>query len=548
MRRGRLIAVAAVLLVGAGIAAVVVVPRWLAGSPRPSPLVAELDRVRDDTGLFFRPGLLAAGQPSVVESAYGMGILRAAGRPVAVPAAQALSGRVGEAVAKSSVWGAWYVAQIDADTGAPVPGDWYRGVIDSLRPEGYFRDSSQSADDRAADLAATAAGLDVLRARHVALAPGQVDAVARWVGDALDRAENPYQACNAVRALHAVDRLDQPTRGRVIGQWLGTPERLPARLDSFESVLDTYGIACLTSELSAGDRAAARVLLVPALSHPVDDLQLLYYVADAWRLIGGQPDALGTLAAAATARLDKATGLMVNVVKPIGTLENSYYVTEIRRLAGVPEADRRLADGTRQALSQHGEQYSLVSILLTAVVLRAAGDRDQDLEQRAVARARQQLTAPVTRDSVSGWAMAHTLLGDLGVTGPEAPVTVWPITTREDRGLAWVLLGQLQHVRGHEPPPGFAALVPAIPGILATQAGLLSTVELRAGVAALAAADQLGSIPTAALARELAGRRGCPDLPDLYRPSAAPGDCDLRATADSIWMRTFLHTDKGGTP
>jgi hypothetical protein len=545
VRQRSVVAVCAVAVAVIVAGLTLTVPGWFAGPPQ-SPLVGELERLRDDTGLFFRPGLLGWGQPSIADSAYGMGVLRAAGRSVAMPAATALAGRVTETLERSSVWGRWYLAQIEIATERPLPGDWYSSIVSSLRPEGYFQDNAPTGEDTAADLAATAAALDVVRAKRVPLTPGQIDTIARWATNALDHAANAYQACNATAVLQSVDRLSAAARVRIVEHWLSTGERLPKLLDSFETVLDAYGVACLSSRLSAGDKAVVRKLLLPALSRRVDDLQLLYYVSSAWRLSDGPPDRLGTLASVASARFDRATGLMVNIVRPVGTLENSYYVTEIRNLGGLPGKDGRLAAGARHTMAQYGDRYGLVSLLMTAVVLRWSGDPDQSLEQRVVAQARQRLNVPVTRDNVSSWAMAHKLLSDLGVTGPEATVRSWPIKTREDRGLAWVLLGQLPHLRGHEPPAGFADLVSMIPGILATETASLSTIELRAGLEALAATDHIGNVPTVALTRELALRRGCVGMQELYRPSAAPGDCDLRATADTMWMRTFLHPDKGG--
>jgi hypothetical protein len=544
VRRRSLFAVGAIVVALVVAVLALVVPKWVAGT-RQSPLSGELEKLRDDTGLFFRPGLLGPGEPSITDSAYGMGVLRAAGRSVAMPAAGGLGDRVTGAVSASPVWGRWYLAQIELATGGVVAGDWYSGVVGGLRPGGYFHDDPRAAEDRAADLAATAAALDVVRAKRVTLVPGQVDSIARWVTDALDQAQNAYQACNAVAALQAVDRLDAATRDRIVGRWLEPAQRLPRVLDSVERVLDAYGFACLTSRLSAGDRAAVRRLLVPALSRPVDDLQLLYYVSAAWRLSDGPPDALGRLAAVAKARLDPATGLLVNVVKPVGTLENSYYVTDIRKLGGLAGKDSRLAAATRKALAEHGDRYGVVNLLMTAVILRSSGDPDKRLEQRAVALARQQLGSEVTRDNVSFWATTQRLLSSLGVTGPEATVRPWPLKTREDRGLAWLLLGQLRHVRGHEPPDAFRAPASEIPDVLATEAAGLSTIELRAAVEALAAMDARDRIPAVVLTRQLAARRGCPGLRELFRPSASPDACELRATADSMWMRTFLRPDKG---
>lgn len=533
-RRGIAVSVAAAVLVAIGAV-------WLATREPEPPLAAELERLRDESGLFFRPGLLGPGQPNVADSAYGLGILQAAGRPAPFPA-DALAGRAEDVVAEASVWGRWYLVKIEQATNGILSGDWYQGLLDSWHDEGYFTDEGTGLGDVATGLAATAAALEVLRAKGVEMPSEVTSATVHWLTDALETVSNHYQACNAVTALDYLGQLDPESRNRA-AEWLG-PDHDLGPLNSFEAVLDTYGYACLSDKIGGGDIGSLRSKIQPALAHPVPDLQLLYYLSMAWRLAGGEPSALADLADAAVARLDPSTGLMVGVADPVGTLESSFYVTEIRLLAGLPTKDSRLAAGVRNAWAEHGQTFGPISLLLTAVLLRLSGDPDPRLESEAVAEVRRLMSAPITRENVSSWVFSQRLLNAIGEPGVETSIEPWTVTSREDRGLAWVAMGLRPYTQGGGVPDGFAAELAAIPDQLATQTSLLTTTEIRAGVEALMAAGEADSVPVAAVVESIHERRGCPGLDDLYRPMAGAAECDLRATADSMWIFSHLKTEE----
>ncbi len=527
-------------------AAMVVYQNFFDTAARP-PVAADIELLRDETGLYFRPGLLHAAQPNITDSAYGLSLLQAAGRTPGLPDGTPTQEKVAGSVSLQSVWGPWFLTRIEQATGRAIDGSWAQTVVESLRHDGYFHDSSQSMPDVSADLATTTAALEVIETKGVTLSASQSESIAAWVGRTLDEAQNGYQACNGTRALQLLDRLDAATRDRVRARWIDDTSWRPQQLNSFENVLDLYGAACLMTALSTGDTTPVRETLRSALRRPVEDLQLLYHVAVAWQMVGGKPAELGMLAQVVTERLDASTGLVQGLVRPVGTLENSYYVTTIRRLSEMSTEDDELVHGVRTSLGEHGDRYGMNSMLLAAVVLRAGGAPDSSLEARAAAMAALDLAAPVTRERVTGWAMGHRLLGELGRAGPQSQAQPWPVITREDRGLAWVLLSQVSHLRGEAAPKEFAEIVEDVPGVLRSEAGQLSLIEWRAGVEILAEADRLDGLPAAELARELAARKGCPGVPELYRPTAAATECDLRATADALWLATYLNQESGGS-
>jgi hypothetical protein len=552
-RRGRRLAVCVVAALLTGGVAVV---GWnlsarQAGSA--GSMVREIEQMRDANGLFFRPSLIGPAGPSIAESAYGLGLLAGAGRSASPPWHSAEAVRLAhETVGQSSVWGAWYVLRVETATASTLEGDWAAALLGSLSPDGFFRDSSQPADDHAADLAATAAALEVVSAKRIPLLPEQRVALVGWLRGAAAGAANAYQACNAANGLHLLNALDPATADPLAERWLrrGVP---PPALTSFESVLDAYGLACLAHMLPAGGANLGRIqqLLRPALGRPVDDTALLYHVAQAWTLAGGPREALSQLANAVSRRLDPTTDLVRASVTRVGTLDNSYAVTQIRKLRSLPTEDRKLAAGVHTSMRQFGDRYGPNSMLMAAVILRASGQPDIGVQTRAVQMVTAQLKV-VTRDNAASWVLAQRLLADLGVEVPQSELRPWRIASVEDRDLAWLVLSQSHRLRGGDAPVEFVDAIRDLPSILATNATSLTMAELRAGVGALAALELTDKIPVRSLLPSLSALHGCPNLPSLYRPapSAAASDCDFGATVDAIWLETFLDrqggTDGGG--
>jgi hypothetical protein len=543
--RVSLVATAIAILVLGGICIADLIEGGSSKGAKSDPVAAELDRLRDPSGLFARPSAFTGHQLSIADSAYGLSLLRAAGQPVAPPSLDsALSDLTKKSVAASSVWGRWYLLRIETASGRVFPDEWQGGIMTSLMPEGFFRDSAQQGTaDLAAELANTASALEVVSVKKVPLDKGQIDALTKWLDGALAEVQNPYQACNAVRALKFIGKLDGRDVGRLAQKWLGPQAGIPRTPTSFEQVLDLYGDACLAAEAPGTDMLAVRASLQLTLTHPVTDLQLLYYLAQAWTLIGGPATNLTNLATAVHGRLDVRSGLVNEIVVAQGTVESSYYVAELRKQRHSSTEDNRLVASVRTELNHHAADYGVTSLLLAAVTLRVSGNPDQVLEQKAIAAAQRQLSGPITRGNVAGWVTNQQLLAELGVAGLVSDVQPWPVDTQDDRDLAWLLVGQRQHLRDRQLPQAFAGLTQAIPGILNASAGGLTTMELRAGVEALSASGQAKFVPRQALIRELDARAGCVGLPSLYRPARGAADCDLRASADSAWLRAYLGTD-----
>jgi hypothetical protein len=395
----------------------------------------------------------------------------------------------------------------------------------------------------------------VVSTQQLRLTADQTDALDRWLHGAARDATNPYQACNAASGLARLGRLEAATIRALSERWLSRAGVLPGSLRSFENILDTYGLACLIDVLPASaagapasssvvDRAAIRGILRPALDRPVDDVQLLYSVAEAWRLAGGPPADLNRLSASVVGRVDPATGLVRTAAARVGTLESSYYVAYIRRLRGLPTDDDRLVEAVRSSMREFGNQFGPNSLLMAAVVLRISGKPDDQLERQAVAAVKVQFSGSLTKANVASWALASRLLDDLGVHVPIGEVRPWAVATQSDRVDAWTAVSLMQ---GTDPviPTEFTETIHDIHRVLSEESGKLTIFELRAGVGALTVLGLTDQIPTKALSATLDERRGCPGLPDLYRPVAEAG-CDLKSSADAMWLRTFLER-QGGT-
>ncbi len=323
-------------------------------APQNPALAADLDSLVADNGLYARP-VAAATVPDVADTGYGYRILVAAGRRPDSPwGAGAGADLAATSLSANSIWGPWFVV------GAGGPASQLSSrVIASLHPDGSFSDSADTRPDNASRLASTAAALEVLSATGVPLGSGRRAAIGRWVASMSPRVDNPYQACNAIEALR---RLGLPVadslRTRNFESWRAVGH-LPASVRSYEDALDLYGVACVEANRStsvptttedAAAAAQAKAAVGAALRQPQRDFAATYHLVRAWQLLHGDPNSIEAAADLVESSRDRRTGLVSRPVDRIGTLDDSYAVVRICRLAGISERDERIPAGVHLSL------------------------------------------------------------------------------------------------------------------------------------------------------------------------------------------------------
>ncbi len=544
-RRKRLIG--AIVIALAGVSGVLAVRAVTSAPIGPQPIQDEFDHIRDGGGLFFRPEALDERRPSMADTAYGLAILSAAGQSAALPRQdQAFTSLLSATVQSSPVWGRWYALRIEEASGARLPGDWASSLVDSLNPSGYFKDDPHTPDDLAAALATTAGALEVVDHEKLVLTSVQRGSLTTWLTSVATRLANPYQACNLLRSMQSLERPDPALATTFSSRWPITNLSSLPPPNSFEQVLDLYGQACLTVRTPGMDPTPVKQALKRALAGPATDLQISYYLADAWRMLGGPKEDLLRLAAAVPGRRDPASGLVNAALVRQGSLESSYYVMRIRRLRGTSWRDERLVRGVKAEIDRQGASAGQFDLLFAAAILKENNSSDQALEQRAVAAARGPASHPVIRETARGWVTLVDLLDELGVVVPEAEVRPWPAVSEDDRILVWQVIARKAHLRTQTIPPAFTDTADSIPRALADAGKALPALELLAGAEALKALGRADRVPAAVLENTLAGRLGCPRFRDLYRPSAPAQVCDLPETVHALSLSVSLAGAKGG--
>ena len=505
-----------------------------------SPLDAELESLRAQNGLYFHPVLLNQVFPSIETSAYDFSVLKLAGRPPASPWSDAEATRLGrQAIDANPVWGPWYLYLIDRATGTRFPGDIATSVLGSYKPAGYFGERTMNPGDAVSQIAATEAALEVIISNNISLSSEQRSTLVAWLGAHAVGFPNPYVACNMSRSLSMLGLPQPATLSAYVNGWWNAIGSRRGQPNTLQDVLDLSGFACLLRASGRSNDARAAVVksqVLPALSQPGDAF-VDFYLATAWADLSGDPSALTVLASTAAVDLT-ASGLAAGPVVRLGTIESTYYVTEIRRLAGLTHPDALLATELRNADTDPAGLHTPLSELMAARVLFDIGQPDVEIKAAAVNDARLDVSARVTQAHAATWGDEERLLAQLGVQARPAPVVPWDSRGAEGRLTAWIVLGHPLDVAN---PDGlFATELAAIPATLSQPGSSLTMKELNAGVAALQAHGQTDQVPVAAVRVALEGMRGCAGLPDLYRAAAGATDCDLAATYEAFWLNSML--------
>lgn len=499
-----------------------------------TPLARELGTLRADNGLYESPRVADLVATDLQASAYGLSVLKLAGdtptNPWSDPDARDAAA---SALAANSVWAQWYIAQISGATGSSSPAP-QNAVLTSFNRGGYFDDKPAAPPDDASRLAATAAALHVTAGAGIAVPRADRGALIKWLQTRSHAAANPYQVCNALSGLHDLHALPAASAvplGLLRAWWSA---HVTAGLHSPEDSLDLYGYSCtehLLGRLDAQRSADIERFTQPYLSYQAEPA-IAFNLAQTWILAGGPRAALADLATQMRDRIVVPTHLLGKAINKLGTLQNSYSVTQIRRAAGLPQTDAKLAAAVRTTLGSGPPDPTGLNTLIAAATLHGAAASDASLEKAAISQVVRNAPSVVDPSNVGVWAqMVPTLTYLHQMTLPQLTLSQWATTTELGRYEAWLALGLDHGAVGTAPAAEFAPLLHDTPMLLLRHSSTLSMKELAASVESLLANGQSSRVPWPQVRSALAGLKGCGTFTELYRPSGTATGCDLQASA-----------------
>ncbi|MBU2664491.1 hypothetical protein KOI35_13390 [Actinoplanes bogorensis] len=472
-------------------------------------------------GLFMAPGLEEDGKPQMAPSAYGLAALARIDGPTPAPAdPDRLARTVAAEQPDEPLWTAWYATRVEQSSGRSIAGNWASAALTAPLP-----------DDPDARIAAIAAVTDVVADKKVGLPDDRRRELGAALTTAVPAATGDYGRC---RAAEAADRLNLDP-----GSWRLTPAK-PALTGKFsaDSVMRVWGAVCLADRLgtplSAPDRQDVLAWLRPNLGLDVAGNEFeTYFLTLAWLAAGGPRADLEPLGDRLRKRMDGATGLLLTRTQRMGTLENTY---DAALLAGSVDAfgdiaGRPTTDAVRALLPRLRANRSISDLLMAAVVLRGLDARDQALEREATGLARDFLARPLTRATLLPAAQLVLLLQQVGSEVPKFRGVTFPVGSREDRYLAWTMLGLGPFLSNSgEIRRAFADPLAQI-GPSLDRPGDLTTMEVAAAMNVPDQGIDRNNLPPA-LTAWTTGQRGCTGFSALYRAVPSIDKCTLRATVE----------------
>ncbi|MFL6075485.1 MAG: hypothetical protein ACJ73S_19015 [Mycobacteriales bacterium] len=464
-----------------------------AGPGRPHPhtgLAADLDRLRADDGL-YQASVPPAPGPDAATSGYALAVARLAGlavAPVRVDTAAFADQRASE-----PLWTRYALAMVDraAFTHLLTPAD-LAAVRSWQQPSGEFHDPAappEVAAGAAGRVMVTAAAVEALAEAGAPLAgDARRRALAALDRDATALATLPERE-NLRRARAALDAPAPPPATALRAWWHGAGRRLPARPvpDRVVEMAAFVQLAGRSPEF-AGLVAAVRKRLAAVLP-TLDDPQVGYLVAAAWRAAGGDRATLRPLARRLTTA-PLASGLFPAPHRELGDLYATYLVERVRAGSGLPVRDRALVRALRAHRPPAADPFGLV---LWVATLRAAGGR------------------PAAGDVGAARAELRTQLGT--PAGPVPPA-------------ARALLAELARQLGERPA---TVDTPAVEDPDATPLPDLAAASAVPGPRWPAGTRHR-------IAARLRALTGCPGTPHLVR-SAPAAPCDIASTLAALRLR-----------
>jgi hypothetical protein len=503
------------------------------GFPNPQ-LVAELASLRRENGLFGRPGQTGSGPPSLYASAYAFPIMRAAGVQPPAPWNPENTRAIAEqTIAADPLWGRWYLMMVEDATGKKATWNWAEGVLDAFDSTGSVDVGAATGEERSAtEIAMTAAALEVAKAKRLRLDPELKQAVTGQILKATAGVEGLYLRCRAARAMEILGG-PQVTRPTVNGG-----VSLPESVTSLEDLLNLYGAVCLdgySPVLPDSARIQIRNLLAPLLDVRDEAVDLeSYYVAMTWIAVGGTEDDLMPSAQRLAARVDPSTGLVLEEVVRLGTLETTYQVSRIANDAFPEIAGEPTITAVQRDLPRLREAGDINGLLMSAVILRRAGTPDLDLEAEAIDQFERFSSGDVARQEIGQLLQGLSLVDELGRTPPKVRVRPFYVNNREDRITAWQLLSQARNLENRQDViKSYDAVIAELP-LLLKKPDDLSVVEVHYGVLALMEVGSGARVPWTDLDAWAGSLRGCTGFAELYRPAAEANGCTVDSTAQIL--------------
>lgn len=214
-----------------------------------------------------------------------------------------------------------------------------------------------------------------------------------------------------------------------------------------------------------------------------------------------------------------------------GTLASTYLVAVLADMfdAAPQLLDDAVSAEVRRLIPQSRTAGGPTDLLMCAVVLRYAGSPDADLEAEAASLAGEWLSRGVGRDRIEQAAQVTTLLQQIGHAVPGFRADPFPVRSREDRYLAWRLMGIANFVtNAEELRSAFSPVIGEIRSVLASPDDLLVS-EVSAALRVPGSGVDRNALP-AELDEWADELRGCPGFSVLYRPMRAEQRCTLEAT------------------
>lgn len=491
-----------------------------------------------DNGLYAVPQILHGQGASLYDTAYGALALQAAGQSPRLTATadqvrELLDGDAGT----STVWARWYLAAIERTTGLAVLQEGDADVVAAeLSADGHVQETPPGAPQttEGADIANTFAAVQVIADVRGPEALQALTATRRWVAqEAASYSGHPYLYWLLAEAGREFG--DEPPAALLsrAEQWLEAEVGRADEVDFSSTAHDLYGYAALMRSVGRTVPATVYAYFDPLRANLVSqrDLQLVYYVADAWR---GAPDPSAGPAAGVAESVrgqQLPNGLVASPGQVLGGVDASYFVQSIRGIRGEDTCDPQLAqalglvdDSEWRALDAPGQGMWVASMKA------ASGDVDPARRRQALTALLADLPPLVTPDNVRRWSLEAELVQLLGGEVPWPGQDGWPAADRIGVAGAAMLVTTLAQL--HAPLDGLDAItVEDLVTALSSPALTPTTDEY---FRALTAYADLGGVVSPEMVDQARERgsavMGCADVPTLARDTAQGADCDLRSS------------------
>lgn len=498
-----------------------------------SPLVT----LKAPNGLYYVPGLRAAREPSLRDSAYGLAALRALGRPTVLSAAPArVRALMDDAIVPSAIWSRWYLLQVQEATGTPLLGAQdAREMLALLSPQGYFSDPSLSAGagHESELLAATSAALDVIAAADRTALTG-LSATAAWL-QRLGAADSTHPFVAALRQTalaHVGGALDVEADLAQAQAWL-KGLRAGGEADFASVTYDLYGYVSLLHLAAGVAEPGTAAFFAPVLAQAVDapDLQNAFFAAAAWRGLGGD----GTPATALADRLASYVapdGLVREHVTYVGTVDATEAVVELLGLSGRNTCDPQLLAALTQLRTTQWAEWDAVTRARWVIAAKASGHPDvEDSRREALRGLLAALPAAVDATGAQGqWTVPADLVAQLGGRAPAPRLDEWDTSTRLGAQAAAATVTTMTRLGLSADIPSWLRDVDllALAGSATAAPTTLEYVNLLN--AHLSLGRPLDPQTLTAARAGMLRSAGCEGLPGLMRASASDSVCDLRTS------------------